>query len=82
MIGSLGQAVVESDLLDDEARRIERIALGLRTSDGIPLELLDGTALGRVEWLVAEGLARVTADRLQLVRHGRALVDPIVAELI
>jgi oxygen-independent coproporphyrinogen-3 oxidase len=82
MVGSLGQAVVESDLLDDEARRIERIALGLRTSDGIPLALLDGTALGRVEWLVSEGLARVTVDRLQLVRHGRALVDPIVAELI
>ena len=78
----LGQAVVESERLDGEARRIERIALGLRTSAGIPLALLDAGALERAQRLAAEGLARITADRLQLVHHGRALVDPIVADLI
>ncbi len=82
MIGSLGQAVVESEPLDAAARRIERIALGLRTSEGIPLALLDAAGLARVQWLVSEGLARTTGDRLLLVHHGRALVDPIAAELI
>lgn len=82
MVGALGQAVVASDPLDPEARRIERIALGLRTSEGIALSLLDSGALERVEWLVAEGLARRTGDRLVLSHSGRALVDPIAAELI
>ena len=82
MVNALGQAVVDSDNLDAAARRIERIALGLRTRDGIPLALLDSGALARIHWLVAEGLAKTTGERLQLVNHGRALVDPIAAELI
>jgi oxygen-independent coproporphyrinogen-3 oxidase len=82
LVGSLGQAVVESEPLTPEARRIERIALGLRTNEGIPLSLLDGGALERAASLATEGLARITADRLLLVHHGRALVDPIAADLI
>jgi coproporphyrinogen III oxidase-like Fe-S oxidoreductase len=73
---------VESEALTPEARRIERIALGLRTNEGIPLSLLDGGALERAAGLAAEGLAQLTADRLLLVHHGRALVDPIAADLI
>ena len=82
LVGSLRQAVVESETLTPEARRIERIALGLRTSEGIPLSLLDSGALARAAGLAAAGLARLTADRLLLVHHGRALVDPIAADLI
>lgn len=79
-IQALGNAVVESETLDAEARRLERIALGLRTSEGIPLSLLDSPARART--LVGEGLARIEDERLVLIHHGRALVDPIAAELV
>lgn len=81
-IQALGHASDECEGLDDEARRIERIALGLRTSAGIPLSLLHADSRGRAAVLAAEGLARIDGGRLVLTGHGRALVDPIAAELV
>jgi oxygen-independent coproporphyrinogen-3 oxidase len=81
-IRSIGNAVHESELLDAEARRIERIALGLRTNEGITLNLLDDEGQQRANQLVSEGLAEIHGKRLILVHHGRALVDPIAAELL
>lgn len=81
-IQAIGNATVESEFLDAEARRLERIALGLRTTEGIPLTLLDPAARGRARTLTEEGLARIEKDRLILIHHGRALVDPIAAELV
>ena len=82
MIDTIGHAGAHAETLDPEARRIERIALGLRTSEGIPIELLATPALACAELLVHENLAGITDGRLTLVGRGRALVDPIVAELI
>ena len=79
---SIGHALSESESLDAEDRRLERIALGLRTCDGIPLDLLAPDARQRAAHFAAEGLARIKGDRLVLIHHGRALVDPIVAELV
>ena len=56
--------------------------LGLRTRDGISLGLLSPDARQRAAHLAGEGLAKIQADRLVLIHHGRALVDPIAAELI
>ncbi|MBC8126363.1 MAG: coproporphyrinogen III oxidase, partial [Gloeobacteraceae cyanobacterium ES-bin-144] len=81
-VQAIGNALVESETLDDEARRLERIALGLRTTEGIPLTLLDDAAQQRAMTLVNEKLARIEQDRLILIHHGRALVDPIAAELV
>ncbi len=81
-IQSIGHALIESETLDAEARRLERIALGLRTKDGIALGLLDSDARGRAAHFASEGLARIEGDRLILIHHGRALVDPIAAELV
>jgi oxygen-independent coproporphyrinogen-3 oxidase len=81
-IQAFGHALAEAESLDAEARRIERIALGLRTAEGIPLDVLDPAARGRAEILVKENLARIDDGRLILVHHGRALVDPIAAELV
>ena len=36
-VQAIGNALVESETLDAEAWRLERIALGLRTTEGIPL---------------------------------------------
>jgi oxygen-independent coproporphyrinogen-3 oxidase len=81
-IQSIGHALTESESLDDEARRLERIALGLRTREGIPLDLLKGESRDRARHFASEGLAKIENERLILIHHGRALVDPIAAELI
>jgi oxygen-independent coproporphyrinogen-3 oxidase len=81
-IHAIGNALAESETLDAEARRMERIALGLRTREGIPLALLDDATLKTAATLAGEGLAEITDDRLILIHRGRALVDPIAAELV
>ncbi|MCW1921335.1 radical SAM family heme chaperone HemW [Luteolibacter arcticus] len=78
MISSLGNAVVESESLDAEQRRLERIALMLRTEEGVPLSLVDRAIVPR---LLEEGLAEMHGDSLVLTREGSPLVDPIAAEL-
>jgi len=81
-IQSIGHALTESETLDTEARRLERIALGLRTKEGISLDLLNPDAITRALHLADEGLARIDGHQLILIHHGRALVDPIAAELV
>jgi oxygen-independent coproporphyrinogen-3 oxidase len=78
MVGTLGNAVAESESLDGEQRRLERIALMLRTVEGVPLELVDRPAMAR---LLEQGLAAVRGESLVLTREGSPLVDPIAAEL-
>lgn len=81
-VQSIGHALSESETLDAESRRLERIALGLRTKEGIQLDLLSPDAIARARNLADEGLARIDGGRLILIHHGRALVDPIAAELV
>ncbi len=81
-VQATGHALAESETLDAEARRLEKIALGLRTKDGISLDLLSPESQVRAAHLATEGLARIDKNRLILIHHGRALVDPIAAELI
>jgi oxygen-independent coproporphyrinogen III oxidase len=81
-IRSLGHAIEEIETLDADARRIEHIALGLRTSAGIALDLLDAAAVQRAAALADEGLAVIAGGRMTLVGRGRALVDPVAAELL
>ncbi|MGA0846599.1 MAG: coproporphyrinogen III oxidase, partial [Luteolibacter sp.] len=79
---SIGHAVDEVEPLDEQALRIERIALGLRTSRGIPAACLSPDARRRAEDLAQLGLCRFEGANLVLAGRGRALVDPIAAELI
>ncbi len=81
-VTAVGHALAESETLDEEARRLERIALGLRTRDGISLDLLESDGRRRAAQFANEGLAIIQDGRLMLIHHGRALVDPIVAELV
>jgi oxygen-independent coproporphyrinogen-3 oxidase len=82
MVRSLGRAAVSAESLDPAARRIERIAMGLRTSEGIDLGWLEPEARLRADHLVREGLARIADGKFVLCGRGRALVDPIAAELV
>jgi len=46
------------------------------------MNLLDPAARSRATTLATEGLAHIDHENLTLVGRGRALVDPIAAELI
>ncbi len=81
-VQSIGHALTESETIDAEACRLERIALGLRTKGGISLDLLSPDAITRARNLADEGLARIDGRQFILIHHGRALVDPIAAELV
>jgi len=78
----VGHATEHIEVLGENELRIERIAMGLRTETGIPLGWLETEAQNTARWLQAESLATVRGDRLVLIGRGRALVDPIAAELI
>lgn len=75
----------EIEELSPEDLRIERIALQLRTREGIPRSLLPPMAEGQpspVDALVQEGMVRFECDRLVLTESGKALADPIAAALV
>jgi putative oxygen-independent coproporphyrinogen III oxidase len=75
--------------LDDDAARLERVMLGVRLSDGLPLDELGTAARRGVAALVADGLvdggAALGADgrgrRVLLTRRGRLLADAVVRAL-
>ena len=81
-VNSIGNAIHETEALTPDQRRIELIALGLRTTRGIPLDLLDGEALAKAKTLASENLVHIAGERLHLTQLGRPLVDPIAAVLI
>jgi oxygen-independent coproporphyrinogen III oxidase len=81
-VNSIGHAIHETETLTPAQRRIELIALGLRTTRGIPLDLLDCASLEKAKNLASENLLLIGQSRVHLTQLGRPLVDPIAAELI
>ncbi|GMA96576.1 coproporphyrinogen III oxidase [Pseudolysinimonas kribbensis] len=72
------------ETLDDDARRLERILLGTRIADGLPIEALEQNGRSAVAALIAEGLVdgRTAIDgRVALTRRGRLLADAVVRRL-
>ena len=72
--------------LSEGQRYDERILLGTRLSDGLPLTDLRGSGRAAVAGLVADGLvdgaAAVGAGRVVLTRRGRLLADTVVHRLL
>lgn len=69
------------ETLDEAALRLERIWLGLRTSDGLSLAGLGEAALARVAAWVRDGWAFQTAGRVRLTPPGWLLLDRLAVEL-
>jgi oxygen-independent coproporphyrinogen-3 oxidase len=78
-----GDYARELEALDDDTRARERVLLGLRLDEPLPLagirHALDPSGLARVESL---GLAHETDDALTLTDRGRFLGGAVTAELL
>jgi oxygen-independent coproporphyrinogen-3 oxidase len=70
------------EVLTPEHRRVERILLELRLTDGLANSLLTSTEQGRLADLRARGLATVQDGKLILTRAGRLLADGVIRELL
>ena len=67
------------ETLTDEQHRMERIMLGLRTSEGIEKSLI--TASAALSHYLAQGLLRDTGTRYVVTREGIRLLNRIVEDL-
>ena len=73
------------ETLDDQARLTERLMLGVRRREGLPLRELPPPAQGVVPQLATWGLVEqegVLAGRLVLTQRGRLMADAVVRELL
>ncbi len=68
----------ELEVLDAGQQALERLMLGVRLAEGLPVEGLPADAVGRVE---ANRLATVADERLVLTLDGRLLADTVVRSL-
>lgn len=70
------------EFLSAEQRRIERVLLELRLSEGLELAVLTSIEQSRVPRFVADGLATVEAGVLRLTPAGRLLADAVIRDLV
>jgi oxygen-independent coproporphyrinogen-3 oxidase len=74
--------IVESEDLDDRKWLIERVALELRTAEGLPLARVAPSQASAMQTLRDAGLANIEGDALVLTRAGKALCDRIAEVLL
>ncbi len=73
------------ELLDDETRRVERVLLELRLSDGLDVEILDQKGKTAATQAAVDGLLEedaLAAGRAVLTLRGRLLADAVVRRLL
>ncbi|HQA77700.1 MAG TPA: radical SAM family heme chaperone HemW [Propionicimonas sp.] len=70
------------ELLTDEQRRVERVLLELRLSQGLPVSVLTSSEAGRVPGMLASGLVRLEAGNLRPTLRGRLLADAVIRDLL
>jgi oxygen-independent coproporphyrinogen-3 oxidase len=76
--------VQDSELVDDAARALETVMLGLRLRDGLPLPALSEVGRRRAADAVERGLLEPgahAAGRAVLTDRGRLLADALVRDL-
>ncbi|ROP45822.1 radical SAM family heme chaperone HemW [Pseudokineococcus lusitanus] len=75
------------EVLDDDAREVERVLLGVRLAEGLDVAALPPDGLPRLPEVVAEGLVAPGLDgappsRVVLTDRGRLLADGVVRRLL
>ncbi len=76
-VEAVGHALDSQEILDEEAWRLERLALMLRTSEGLPKQYLDP----KLDLSPLSDYLELTDTHLRLIGEGPLLVDSIAAEL-
>ncbi|NDL56732.1 radical SAM family heme chaperone HemW [Phytoactinopolyspora mesophila] len=80
-----GSPAYAREVLDAETRRVERVLLEVRLSDGLDVAVLDDDGRDAARRAVDEGLAdadALSAGRVVLTRRGRLLADGVVHSLL
>lgn len=75
-------AAEAAEVLDAEARRVERFGLELRTALGLPRSLVRAGQERMLATLEQEGLLVVEEGRIRLTRTGKPLVDSVAVALM
>jgi len=81
-INTVGHAKREEEIIDEEAYRIERIALLLRTTEGLPEIHLTASPENAINELLENKLAEIKDGKLRLINNGILLVDAIAERLV
>ena len=77
-----GESAIGSiEQLTEEMKRAERVALSLRTDDGVAARLVDSISTKPGE-LIELGLLKRANDRFVLTRAGKSVADSVAAELV
>jgi oxygen-independent coproporphyrinogen-3 oxidase len=74
--------VVESEELDERKWLFERVALELRTSEGMPSDRVQESLMPKLRTLAEEGLLQVKRERVILTRTGKPLADMVAEALL
>lgn len=75
-----GQTISESETLTEEQKHIERIMLGLRTSEGIDIQ--DIANVTKLDDYLRRGLLRKANNRIIATIHGLNILNRIIEDLI
>jgi oxygen-independent coproporphyrinogen-3 oxidase len=86
-VAERGQAIVEETNVDRPDQATEYMLMAMRLAEGADLaryERLAGKPLdaGRIAGLAADGLVRLTHDRLAATARGRIVLNRVLAELL
>lgn len=76
-----GRPARELERLTSAAKHTERVALSLRTSDGVPLDWTAGNVAARDEF-ISLGLWRQEGERLVLTNKGKLLADSVAEAFV
>lgn len=81
-VEAVGHALDEEERIDEEGQRLERIALLMRTAQGVPLKYFGAENERAMGVLIAEKLAEKTETHLRAIGRGKLLVDELATYLV
>jgi putative oxygen-independent coproporphyrinogen III oxidase len=80
---SAGESPAQArELLEPDERRVERVMLELRLSQGLAREVLTAEENDRLPQLAEDGLIEITERFIRFTRSGRLLADRVIRNLL